>query len=381
MPDPRATTEPSAAEPQARRTWIWVQVAAAWVLWGTISVLRLGGSPFLTWEQAFWYGFPDALIWAAMTPLLVVVAHRFPVIGDRPWRSVAFHLLCAMGFALLHAALDASFASTRAFLGGSTESQWLYVFLKVIYHGYHTNLLIYILVVGLVQYVDRARRAAEQQRRAARLEAELTAARLEGLERQLRPHFLFNALNTISGTIGRDPETGRRVVRLLGDLLRASLKDPGRQITLREELDLVETYLEIERARFEDRLKIEIDADPSLDNVRVPALLLQPLVENAVRHGISQLPDGGTVRVTARQEKSSMLLTVEDDGPGFKGQDSSAEVGGGIGLNNTRRRLATLYGPGKHLRLEPSSGDSAQTGQGLRATIQIPVGPEAEISP
>ncbi len=347
-------------------------------------MLRLGGSPYLTWEQAFWYGFPDALIWAALTPLLVGVAHRFPVSGDRPWRAVAFHLLFAMGFALLHAALDAGFASIRSFLGGPGPSPWFFVFLNVIYHGYHTNLLIYILVVGLVQYLDRVRRVAEEQRRAARLEAELSAARLEGLERQLRPHFLFNALNTIAGTMGRDPEAGRRVVRLLGDLLRASLKDPGRQIPLRQELDLVRTYLEIEQARFEDRLKFEIDADPSFGDVQVPALLLQPLAENAVRHGISQLPDGGTVKVTATRHAGGTLLTVEDDGPGLDAAHGDVwdSQTGGIGLANTRRRLATLYGPGEHLRLEPIGAAGQGRGRcGLRAVIQLPSEAEGETVP
>lgn len=366
---------PRAYHPLARA---WLGFAAIWLLWGAISSLRLLAVPEFGWSEAFWYGFPDAVIWAALTPLLVVIARRVPVRRPRLAKALAFHLAAALGFAVLHAALDAGVAVVRGLVVGGEETFWTLVFVKVFSYGFQTNLLVYTLVVGLVQYVDRVRSLADGERRAAELEAQLAEARLAGLERQLRPHFLFNALNTVSGLMGSDPETGRRVVRHLGDLLRASLKNQGRQISLGEELDLVRAYLEIEQARFEDHLQVEIDADPSLLGYPMPALILQPLVENAITHGISRRPDGGHLRIAAERRGDELLLTVEDDGPGTEAPVEDTN-GFGLGLENTRQRLRALYGEGDYLTLHPAGREGEEKG-GLRVSLRLPRGTE-EVEP
>lgn len=344
----------SSSSKVANRLLIFGGIALVWTLWGVINVFRLNAVPELDWNQAVWYGFPDALIWAALTPLVVAFARRHPLHREKWLAALGLHLLAAAGFALLHAAADASVAGLRALLLGQ-EPSWVFVFFKVLQYGVQMNILVYALVAGLALYIEHEieheRRLARGEQRTAALKAQLVEARLAGLERQLRPHFLFNALNTVAGLMGGDVDTGRRVVRRLGELLRAGLAgQPGQCIPLREELELARAYLEIEQVRFEDRLRVEIEVEPSHPEAReetlafpVPALILQPLVENAVTHGISKREEGGNLRVEAAMWGEDLLLTVDDDGPGLEA--TAEEQGGfGMGLASTRERLETLYG-------------------------------------
>lgn len=365
---------------QTRRWPIWVAVASAWLLWGTISTLRLAPAPDLSLGEAFWYGFPDALIWGALTPLVVTFARRWPLYWGRWWPTLVYHLMAAISFALLHAAADASIAAVRA-LVTSQEPLWFLVFFKVLAYGGHTNLLVYTLIAGLAHYVDYTRRLAESQRLEAALQAQLAAAQLANLERQLRPHFLFNALNTIASLMDDEATQGRRVVRQLGDLLRASLQHrPGQRIPLRDELSLVRDYLEIEQVRFEDRLRISYDVEDgdiedgdiedgdTVQNFPVPALILQPLVENAVAHGIAHRPEGGHIHLTARLINGRLEVCVEDDGPGIDPTQHTPH-GLGLGLSTTRQRLDTLYGNHsdiEHLTIEPRNGG------GTRIRLRFP---------
>lgn len=354
---------------------LFAGIALAWVLWGGINVFRLGAVPGLDGNQAFWYGFPDAVIWAALTPLVVTFARRYPVRREHRLRTLGWHLVAAVGFVLLHAAADAGLAGLLALLAG-TEPFWRLVFWKVLRYGFQMNMLVYALVAGLVLYIDYERRLARGEQQAAALKAQLVAARLAGLERQLRPHFLFNALNTVSGLMGADAATGRRVVRRLGELLRAGLEGPpGQRIPLRRELDLARAYLDIEQIRFEDRLRVTIEVEPSRAERReetlafpVPALILQPLVENAVTHGVAKLEDGGSIRILAELENEELILKVEDDGPGLAA--SAQEPGGfGVGLASTRERLEALYGERAegYLHLEPVNP------RGARVRLSLPL--------
>ncbi|MEM9595792.1 MAG: histidine kinase [Acidobacteriota bacterium] len=368
---PRAVPGPS------ERLIVWGGISAAWLLWGAINALRLAASPFLSASQAFWYGFPDAVVWAAFTPLAVGLARRVPIRRGRLARVLAFHVAASVGFGLMHGAVDAGIAVVRGLVTGVPTS-WFFVFLKVLRFGLHTNMLVYALVIGLAWYVDHTRRLEGERRRAAELRALLAQEVLTNLERQLRPHFLFNALHTVSGLMGEDAEGGRRVVRRLGELLRASLKHvSGQRIPLSEEWELARAYLDIETARFEDRLAVDLwdgegaAGDPILSSFPVPALVLQPLLENAVTHGVAPRPEGGRVTVGATYDASAdrLVLTVTDDGPGFCTEPVKAEGRGfGIGLDNTRARLETLYGDGDWLEIGSASDD----GGGTRVTVVLP---------
>lgn len=197
----------------------------------------------------------------------------------------------------------------------------------------------------------------------------LAEARLNALQAQLRPHFLGNTLNSILALIGTDSARARRMVERLGDLLRASLEtDPGQIVTLERELSILELYLGIERMRFRDRLEVGFDVDPAARSADVPSFLLQPLVENAIRHGMRASAGHGVIRIRAFTEVGRLVLRVEDNGPGIA---SGSLRPGGIGVRNTRQRLETLY-PGRHafdIANDPAGG--------CRVTIEIPLTEEA----
>ncbi len=223
--------------------------------------------------------------------------------------------------------------------------------------------LVYLLVLlgSEAMRQAEARRAEEVQ--AARLAGQLSEARLALLQRQLHPHFLFNALQAISTLLHRDPEIADTVLLRLSTLLRVMIEDASRQtLDLGRELELTRKYLQIEQVRFEDRLRVEWSVDESLLDVQVPSLILLPLVENAVRHGLSPKVGPGRLRVGAAAEGGSLVLTVEDDGLG-----TTLPLRPGVGVSNTRERLDAMYGERASLSLE------TQLGRGLCARIRIPL--------
>ncbi|MCW5558977.1 MAG: histidine kinase, partial [Verrucomicrobiae bacterium] len=230
--------------------------------------------------------------------------------------------------------------------------------------------LAYLTLIGLAQAIHFRRRLSERETQAASLEAKLTQSRLHALQAQLQPHFLFNALNGIALLVRRDPRTAEEMIASLSELLRASLSRSGRQeIPLREELELLERYLELQTMRFGDRLTVERRVDPAALEVLVPSLLFQPLVENAIRHGIEPLAEPGWVRISAICEGSDLILEVEDNGAGFDpsplgGNRKMAE--GGLGLDSVRERLAGLY-EDRHEFLFQERAEG-----GVRVRIRIP---------
>jgi LytS/YehU family sensor histidine kinase len=209
---------------------------------------------------------------------------------------------------------------------------------------------------------------------AAKLDGELRAAELENLKAQLQPHFLFNTLQAISTLIHRDPPAADRMLTDLSDLLRVSLRHTAAQeVPLRDELGFLTRYLDIMRVRFGDRLTIEVGVDPGLLDAMVPSLVLQPLAENAIRHGMEDRSDAGRVEIRARREADTLILEVLDDGPGLRSGVSPGD-GDGIGLANTRDRLARLYGSAYSVATRPAREPEAGTTgkQGLIVQVTIP---------
>jgi CheY-like chemotaxis protein len=249
-------------------------------------------------------------------------------------------------------------AATRALPSGA-HLLHTYVF----YIGMEAS--VYGAIVVVVMLLEARREAAERRVAAARLERSLADARLESLQAQIRPHFLFNTLNALAVLARRgDGAAVDRAIGDLGDLLRASFASPGRhEITLGEELELVERYLGLQRIRFPDRLRVEWDVAEEARSALVPALLVQPLVENAIEHGLASTL-GGRVRVRARRAGGALELEVDDDGPGFAGAVDARN--GGVGLANTRERLALLHGAAATLECSnPPEG-------GGRVRIRLP---------
>jgi sensor histidine kinase YesM len=294
---------------------------------------------------------PWWMAWAALTPLVILAASRFPLdTALNRWRNGVYHFITVLILSSAHLSI-LGYAYFR--LNGSHLPQKTASALIRDWHINFTvlNVMTYAMILGVYYTINNQRRYRETALESARLaasaaqmESSMTAARLHALRMELNPHFLFNSLNSISALIRRnDKDAATGMVASLAQLLRATL-DRGSEptMTLGEELELLQLYVDIEKVRFGSRLNFEVDVPPSLNNALVPTLALQPLVENAVRHGIASNKSGGTVAVRARRQNGSLLVDIQDTGPGvgFVGVQPRE----GVGMANTRDRLRQLYG-------------------------------------
>jgi signal transduction histidine kinase len=308
----------------------------------------------------------QTLPWIPVTLAVIAMTVRFPLTRERWVQRLPIHLAAAVVLAfcanvlivLGFWAMSGSFSGVGALArGGAT---WAAI-------NFHVAAMIYAAVLLLTQYVIGYRRTRARELQFARVEGQLARARLEALNAQIRPHFLFNTLHTIGQLwrSGRSDEADA-VLDGLGALFHKVQSQTSRlQIPLGEELDLVREYLAIEQARFPDRLRPTITASPEALEQRVPPLILQPIVENAVRHGVSARSSAGRVDVSATVTGGRLRIVVADDGPGMNG--ASNRAGTGTGLRNTRERIAQLYGPTATLEI-----GSAASG-GAVVTIDLPV--------
>jgi LytS/YehU family sensor histidine kinase len=224
----------------------------------------------------------------------------------------------------------------------------------------------YAAIVGVAAAITYQRQAQDRALRASQLETRLAEAQLQALQRQLHPHFLFNTLNAISALMHRDVEAADQMLMRLSDLLRIALDQPGvQEVALKDELDFLAKYLEIEQARFGDRLSVHFDVDPITLDAQVPNLILQPLVENSVRHAIAMRVEPGIIEIRAGRAGDALVLDVGDNGPGFP-QGLQPPRGRGVGLANTRSRLEHLYGAGGRLEF------TERPGGGLIVRVTVP---------
>jgi hypothetical protein len=278
-----------------------------------------------------------AYIFAAGTPLVLWLARRYPI-GRYHWRkSVTVHVLAGL---LISCAWAASHLVLDLWFGGRLGTLTLGRGARIVFsHLLDKELLVYWIIVLINHAVGYYQRYREGELRASQ-------AQLQALKMQLHPHFLFNALHSISALVHTDPEAADRMIARLGDFLRLTLENSATQeVTLRQELQFLDCYLGIERVRFRDRLTTRIDIDPRTLNCRVPNLILQPLVENAIRHGVAARSAPGRIEVSAARAGGMLRLQVRDDGPGPGGERAARTSGcNGVGLTNTRARLAQLYG-------------------------------------
>ena len=319
----------------------------------------------ISWTTAIRRGLESHYTMAVLGLGVLWLARRFPFDRARGWRWLGIHLGGAVLYCLLYSVTYASLVNGqmsvkgKPFVFGETLQKLLifytfgnivfYWLLLLAHHGWH--------------YYQRFR---ERERRAAELEGQLSLAQLQALRMQLNPHFLFNTLNTIAALIHEQPEAADRVVIRLSELLRASLERPeAHEVPLGQELGFLHRYLEIEQARFGERLAVEFQVPAELEEVLVPALLLQPIVENAIRHGVEEREEAGRIRISAARVDGCLELQVVDNGPGLP-PGRTAFVREGIGLSNTRSRLRHLYGDCQRLEL------SAAPGGGLCVRIRLP---------
>ncbi|MGD8494844.1 MAG: histidine kinase [Gemmatimonadales bacterium] len=367
-----ANVTAEAARPPLRLVTAWL--TAFWVfLWivdsnkDWVAVRLTGRNPSLLHNlvvQIPWWG-----AWWLLAPLVAYLAWRFPLTGPCWKIRLLWHVVAGIAVATLQVVISATLFEWRdrtVSLAGVYDRSVDY-FNEYVMFGFIAYLGMIGFVAAWTYYRgmrDREREAVRLALRTSKLERAMTEARLEALRRQLHPHFLFNSLNTVAG-LARRGETERvtNMLERLGDLLRLRLDDEQPdEITLERELEWMAHYFAIERERFGDRLDVRVTVPRSLQQALVPAMLLQPLVENAVRHGIGSEEERGSVEVSARRDGDRLVITVSDSGPGFGTTWSS----GGIGLANTRERLAQLYGDDGVL----ATGNGAQTGG--RVTVEIP---------
>jgi two-component system LytT family sensor kinase len=340
-----------------KESWIWI--AAGWFFVVRISeyyTLRTDMGHELTWEGSLRYTVVELGFWLIMTRIIAWWAEKFPLERSALVKNVAILLL-------LNVATELAYSSYRVKLHH-------FVYPDFAQHSFWRQSQTYLLdnfvivawffwaIVGIHQAMQAARKA--QQR-----EQELIKAQLEMLKGQLQPHFLFNTLNSISWLMREDVEAADNMMTSLGELLRATLSvSASEEVSLRQELKMLELYLAIERARFQDRLQVVVNVAPEALDCNVPCLLLQPVVENAVRHGIARLDRPGSVEVRAACVGAELAISILDDGPGISMESTWKE---GIGLANTRARLEKHYGAMQSLRY------TNRNEGGLIAEIRLPM--------
>lgn len=291
------------------------------------------------WGENLMRVLPVWITLVAASPWCGWMADRFPFRGRGKWRAFGAHLVGGALFVVLHMLLIAAYGHVAP-LHGMHDPRNTFTHMYVVHAT--LELSMYTGIVVFLLLVDARREASERAIAEARLAQSLAAARLESLQAQIQPHFLFNTLNTLAVLARKgDGAAVDRALVDLGDLLRASFDGASRQeIPLREELDFLERYLGLQRLRFPGRLEVEWRVTEESKEALVPALLVQPLVENAIEHGLTTL-QGGRITVTAVRDGAMLEIVVTDDGPGFGG---GGVEGSGIGLANTRERLALLHG-------------------------------------
>jgi sensor histidine kinase YesM len=309
---------------------------------------RAGSGRPLAWSRSLSTTLPSWFVLAALIPLVVLVAKRFPLETLKTWRGVAVHFMAAVGFAAAELGLtgflsDYVFYRTdMPFLPNLWRLFGVYFVGEILRYGGIVS--VYFALEYSRRYREKERTAAELALKASRLEASLTRANLEALRMQLNPHFLFNTLNTVSVlALKGERQRVARMLSRLSDLLRLSLENDRQTLSLREELDFLERYLEIEQVRFKDRLSIDMDVEPASYEAEVPTLVLQPIVENAIRYGFSQTTGPGRVSIACRVRAGMLELEVSDTGPGFP-ESRTHNASTGVGIANTRARLEQLYG-------------------------------------
>jgi two-component system LytT family sensor kinase len=308
----------------------------------------------------YWY------VPAALTPMIFRLAHRFRLDGPRWMRALGVHALCAVTFSVVHcAAMIATRAVLLEYSGKSPYVWWTSYIQRQFLQNLDWTLMVYSTIVGLSYALAYYRESQARALKEAQLETRLVEARLRTLEAELHPHFLFNTLHAISSLIHTNPDSADRMISRLSDLLRLTFDRSGAAgVSLQEELEFLQKYVEIEQTRFQDRLSVRFEIDPDTLDAEVPRMILQPLVENAIKHGVSPKPGNGLVQISSKRHGEQLWIEVSDNGVGLTA-GARAQLHSGVGLSNTRDRLECLYGPAHRIEF-------SERGKGLAVRLEIP---------
>jgi len=342
--------------------WTFVALIFAFTYYfqGHLSRKSIPFAQFLSWQIASCYG------WFAITPIILWVTKRFLPEGKEFYRNLVILIICAFLVIAVQLGINAYILPLLGFPTNRTFANYFEAYKFMAMSIFPLSAMLYLMTTGAIFISIYYQKYRERELINSQLEGSLTKARLQVLQMQLRPHFLFNTHNAISQLIHKDPDAAERVLNNLSDLLRKSLeKFEESEIPLQRELEFVEKYLEIEKIRFGERLSVDMKIDPETNDALVPNMLLQPLIENSIKHGISPLINGGKIEIVARREDGFLVLKVADNGVGIAEHESN-KLSTGIGLVNTKSRLLHLY-KGKH-KFEIYSEDQ----KGFLVRINIP---------
>lgn len=353
----------------------WAKLLLIWVIWTFVGIVFTLQSYFTSFRSERPVSFSDSVylqmtwsyLWALATPLVLFAASRLPIERHNWLRNSLTHVPISIALSVIVTAIGHVFV-------------WLYFGLpmgrgfsferlsRFVVANFSEGIGIYLLIALISYSFSYYRRYREGQIRTLQLEAQLSQAQLEALKMQLHPHFLFNTLHSISALLNKDPEVARRMITRLGDFLRLTLENSGAQeVTLQKEMEFLRCYLEIERIRFQDRLVTRLDVSNQVLDAKVPNLILQPIVENAIRHGITPRSTPGIIAIEAKPHNGAVRIQIRDNGPGLPTHRSSDILfRKGLGLKNTETRLERLYGAAHVFDLanDPDGG--------LVVTLEIP---------
>jgi two-component system LytT family sensor kinase len=334
-------------------------VFTAWTLYAVFTASQNRISNYdarFGWSRAFGYSLTDAWPWALLTPAAFLIAGWLLVRRRNWWWTVPLLFVCGILVGTVHLVLFVWLLQRLHYVTSPA------MVASVVRGKLHSEVLTCWMLFGIRHALEYYRRYRQRELAASRLQAQLARAQLEVLRMQLQPHFLFNTLHAISALMYRDVESADRMVTRLSDFLRLTLDSAGvQEVTLKREMEYLDRYLDIEQVRFGQRLVVARSIEPEALDLLVPNLVLQPLVENAVRYAAAPRAAGGRIEVDARVAGATLAIEVRDDGPGA--QEGFRE---GVGLSNTRARLEQLYGSAARLDL------GNMTGGGFRARITLP---------
>jgi len=360
--------------PRTQRVWVrrLVRLGIIWGMW-TIAALFFSTQVFMMYyserqpipyARAFLVQGSACYVWALVTPLILWLARRFRIDRDKWLRKVVLHFVFSV--ALVSSLIALHFLLYMLLAGRASSITPLRLF-GYVYPNLDRWILLYWFIFLMSHAFNYYNSYRKGELKASQLRTQLVQSQLEALKMQVQPHFLFNTLHSISSLLSKDTEGARKMITRLGDFLRLTLENSGSmEVTLQQEIEFLNGYLEIERIRFQDRLTTDIRIDPEVLDVRVPNLILQPIVENAMRHAVGN-SRSGHVEISAAPRNGALHIEVKDNGPGLQVDRAfEARRGKGVGLANTQARLVGLYGTAAKFEMvnRPSGG--------LTVTIEIP---------
>jgi len=344
--------------------WRWI--AAIWCVGGlfeatqSVLILRFAERRQHAWLPLFATELATWLPWALATPFIIGLARRYPIIRGTTARTVVVHLAAFASISMVAEAWSATLQVLFNPWGNRRPPTFWDTWSITLLYQVLLFLIAYVLLLTITYLVDSRQNVARQMTETARLNEELSKAQLAALRRQMEPHFMFNTLNSIAGMV-RDHRNDAAVSMIVGlsEFLRRASEDSHRsQVSLAEEVEYLQRYIDIQQVRFGARLRVNMDIPAELLVAQVPNLLLQPLVENAIKHGITRRVAGGTIRVTGVRKDGSLCLSVYNDGPSFP-EDWQTQSAG-VGLANLRTRLQILHGDASELRMLRAGADGVE---------------------